>query len=33
MGLKEIENEDVDWIDLIQDKGKWKAFVNMVMTL
>ena len=25
--------EGMDWIDLAQDRGRWWAFVNMVMNL
>jgi hypothetical protein len=30
---KEIGCEDMDWIDLAQDMGKWQAAVNTVMKL
>jgi hypothetical protein len=29
----EIEQGDLDWIDLTQDRDQWMAFVNMVMNL
>jgi hypothetical protein len=32
MGLKDIRWHSVDWIGLAQDKNKWKALVNMVMS-
>jgi hypothetical protein len=31
MGIKEIGWEGVDWIDLAQDKDKWRPLVNTVM--
>jgi hypothetical protein len=31
MDLKEVGWRDVDWIDLPQDRGKWRAFLNAVM--
>jgi hypothetical protein len=31
MDLKEMIWEGVDWIDLAQDRGKWRAVVNTVM--
>jgi hypothetical protein len=31
MHLREIGLSDMDWIDLGQDRNKWRAFVNAVM--
>jgi hypothetical protein len=31
--IKEIAWEVMDWIDLAQDKGKWRALVNAVKNL
>jgi hypothetical protein len=33
MDLREIGKDDMDWIDLAQDKDQWRAFVNTVMNL
>jgi hypothetical protein len=33
MDLREIERDDMDWIDLAQDRDKWRALVNTVMKL
>jgi hypothetical protein len=33
MGLGEIGWDDVDWIDLAQDRDQWRALVNMKMNL
>ena len=33
MNLKEIEWEDVDWIDLAQDGEKWRGLVKTVIKL
>jgi hypothetical protein len=30
--LREIGWDGMDWIDLAQDRDKWSALVNMVMT-
>jgi hypothetical protein len=31
--LREIGWDGVDWIDLAQDRGQWRALVNTVMSL
>jgi len=31
MDPKEIEWEDVDWINLPEDKNRWCPYVNVVM--
>jgi hypothetical protein len=31
--LRELRWDGVDWIDLAQDRDKWRALVNMVMNL
>jgi hypothetical protein len=28
-----IKMDGMDWIDLAQDRGQWRALVNMVMNL
>jgi hypothetical protein len=33
MDLREIGFGDVDWIDLAQDRDRWRALVNTVMNL
>jgi hypothetical protein len=33
MDLEEIGWGGVDWIGLAQDRGKWRALVNVVMNL
>jgi ActR/RegA family two-component response regulator len=33
MDLKVIDGEGVDWIDLAEDRSKWRAVVNTVMNL
>jgi hypothetical protein len=33
MDLREVGWGDVDWIDLTQDRNKWRALVNAVMDL
>jgi hypothetical protein len=31
MGLREMEWDGMDWIDLAQDRDQWRALVNPVM--
>jgi hypothetical protein len=33
MYLREIGWDDIDWIDLAQDRDQWRALVNTVMNL
>jgi hypothetical protein len=33
MDLRETEWNDVDWIDMAQDRDKWRALVITVMNL
>jgi hypothetical protein len=33
MDFRENGWDDMDWIDLAQDRDKWKALVNTVMNL
>jgi hypothetical protein len=33
LDLREIERYDVDWIDMVKDRDKWRALVNMVMNI
>jgi hypothetical protein len=33
MDLREIGWGGMDWIDLVQDKDKWRALVDTVMNL
>jgi hypothetical protein len=31
--VRQIGWDGVDWVDLAQDRGQWRAFVNTVMNL
>jgi hypothetical protein len=33
MDLGEVESGDADWIDLAQDRNRWRALVNSVLNL
>jgi hypothetical protein len=33
MSLRDIEWDGMDWIDLAQDRDRWRALVNTVMNL
>jgi hypothetical protein len=33
MNLRETGSGGMDWIDLAQDRGQWRALVNTVMNL
>jgi hypothetical protein len=33
MDIREIEWDDVDWIDRAQDRDQWRALVNALLNL
>jgi hypothetical protein len=33
IGLREIEWDSMDWIDLVKDRNQWKVFVKTVINL
>jgi hypothetical protein len=33
MDLQEVGWQGMDWIDLAQDRNRWQALVNMLMSL
>ena len=33
MDLEEVGYGDMDWIELAQDRGRWRTLVNAVMNL
>jgi hypothetical protein len=33
MDVREFGGKDVEWVQLAQDRGQWKAVVNVVINL
>ena len=33
MDLQEVERGGMDWIDLVRDRERWRALVNVAMNL
>jgi hypothetical protein len=33
MGLREVRWEGINWIDVVQDRDRWRAVVNKAMNL
>ena len=33
MDLQDVGHEDMDWIELVQDRDRWRVLVNAVMNL
>ena len=33
MGLQEERSGSMDWVDLVQDRDRWRALLNVVMNL
>jgi hypothetical protein len=33
MDLREVGWDDIDWIDLAQNRDQWRALVNMILNL
>jgi hypothetical protein len=33
MDLREIEWDDMGWIDLVQDRDQWRVLINAVINL
>jgi hypothetical protein len=33
MDLQDVRCRDIDWIKLAQDRGRWRAFVNVITNL